>query len=330
VTVWGRIAAELAAGRAAVLVAVTATQGSAPREAGARLVLTEAGFTGTVGGGALEWRALAEAGTMLAHRRRTARRLDLALGPDTGQCCGGRVVLGLELFEPADAAEVADLAAAEADGPFSVHARLDGDRWRRDRLDSPATGDAVAERGLSERLETYGERPRRLVLFGAGHVGRALVLALAPLPFRTLWVDERADAFPAAVPANVACRATADPISVVAELQPGDFVLAMTHSHQLDLALVDAALKRDDLPYVGVIGSKTKRARFLSRLTAAGHPTTVRDRLVCPIGAGGPASRLPAVIAAATVVELLVADERARAAAGGDLETMSQPKETRR
>lgn len=323
-TVWSRIAAEIAAGRRAVLVAVTATEGSAPREPGARLVLTEAGFTGTIGGGALEWRALAEAGAMLNRNDRAARRLPLTLGPDTGQCCGGRVVLMLELFGPEDAAEVALLAAAEAEGPFAVRAQAVAGRWQRGFVATPATGDAVVERGPAERLEVYGELPRRLFLFGAGHVGRALVLALAPLPFSTIWVDERPDAFPAAVPANVSIRATADPVAVLDDLRAGDCVLAMTHSHQLDLALVDRALKREDLAYVGVIGSKTKRARFLSRLTAAGHAASVRDRLVCPIGAGGPASRLPAVIAAATAVELLVADERARAAAAPDADTESR------
>lgn len=316
-SVWTAIAAEIAAGRRAVLVAVLATEGSAPREAGARLVLTEAGFTGTIGGGALEWRALAEAGALLGHGERRARRLPLTLGPDTGQCCGGRVVLGLELFGAEDAAEVALLAAAEAAGPFTVIARAVDGRWQRSLVHTLATGDAIAERGPSERVETFGETPRRLILFGAGHVGRALVLALAPLPFVTVWVDERPEAFPAAVPTNVTCRATPEPVAVLDELRPGDCVLAMTHSHQLDLAIVDAALKHEDLAYVGVIGSKTKRARFISRLSAAGHAASVRDRLVCPIGAGGPSSRLPAVIAAATTVELLVADERARAAIPG-------------
>jgi xanthine dehydrogenase accessory factor len=312
--VWRRIADELSAGRRAALIAVLATEGSAPREAGARIVLTEAGFTGTIGGGALEWRALAEAGGLLHRGERTARRLSLTLGPDTGQCCGGRVVLGLELFDPSDVAEVALLAAAEAEGPFTVAARPIDGRWQRSLLAANLTGDTVVERGPSERVETYGETPRRLFLFGAGHVGRALVLALAPLPFSVVWVDERPEAFPAAVPANVACRPTTDPVAVLDELRDGDCVLAMTHSHQLDLAIADRALKRESLSYVGVIGSKTKRARFVSRLIAAGHPESVRDRLVCPIGAGGPASRLPAVIAAATAVELLVADERARAA----------------
>lgn len=322
--IWGRIAEEIAEGRKAVLIAVLATQGSAPREAGARIVLTQAGFSGTIGGGALEWRALAEAGTMLTRGDRLARRLPLTLGPDTGQCCGGRVVLGLELFDAEDRAELAILAAAEAEGPFTVIARALEGRWQRSLAHTLSSGDAVRERGHAERIETYGEIPRRLILFGAGHVGRALVLALAPLPFSIVWVDERPEAFPAAVPTTVTCRPTLDPVSVLDDLRPGDCVLAMTHSHQLDLAIADRALKREDLAYVGVIGSKTKRARFVSRLIAAGHPETVRDRLVCPIGAGGPNSRLPAVIAAATAVELLVADERARAAATPEFDAESR------
>jgi len=177
---------------------------------------------------------------------------------------------------------------------------------------SPATLSTSPDGSIRER---FGDDRRPLVLFGAGHVGRALVMALAPLPFAVTWVDARPDAFPRHVPGNVALSREPDPEAVLAAAPDGAFVLAMTHSHPLDLAVVAAALKAGRFPYVGVIGSATKRARFESQLRAAGHPEEGIAALVCPIGAiGGVTSKEPATIAAMTTAELLVADEAARRA----------------
>jgi xanthine dehydrogenase accessory factor len=302
-----------------------ATKGSAPREAGARIVLTENGFTGTIGGGTLEWRALSQAQADLAAGRRAAREIDVSLGPDMGQCCGGRVRLGIEIFAPEDAAEVAFLAAAEATGAFATTARLEAGRWRRAIVSHPPVAAGTVLEPDGTLRETFGETPRALFLFGAGHVGRALVLALAPLPFRVTWVDERPDAFPAAVPANARLVATPDPLAVLDTAVAGDFVLVMTHAHQLDLALIDRALRVPGLAYVGVIGSKTKRARFRARLAEAGIAAADIDRMICPIGAVGPASHVPAVIAAATAVELIVTDEAARLAGDAGSEPRTIP-----
>jgi xanthine dehydrogenase accessory factor len=137
------------------------------------------------------------------------------------------------------------------------------------------------------------------------------------LPFRVAWIDGRAEAFPAAVPANVTLHGSADPVTMVATAPPAAFVLAMTHDHALDFAIVDASLRRGDLGFVGVIGSETKRARFASRLTEIGHTPAATRRMVCPVGAAGPRSKQPAVIAASVAVELLVADEVARNTHGG-------------
>jgi xanthine dehydrogenase accessory factor len=196
------------------------------------------------------------------------------------------------------------LAEHEAEGTFevAVHAE-DGIVTRRI---FPGTAESNAD---PRDIERYGEPMRTLLLFGAGHVGRALVLALSALPFRIIWVDARPDAFPGAVPANVTLVRPADPVAVLASAAAGGFVLIMTHSHELDLALCDAALRAERFPYVGVIGSETKAARFRRRLVEAGIAQASVDQLVCPIGALGPKSKLPAVIAAATVVELLVKDE---------------------
>ena len=142
-------------------------------------------------------------------------------------------------------------------------------------------------------------------LFGAGHVGRALVLALAPLPFAVRWIDTRPDWFPAAAPANAQPVATADPVAELDAAPPGVFVVVMTHSHPLDLDIVAHALQLGHFPYVGLIGSATKRARFESRLRDLGVETERIAGLVCPIGAPRVRDKTPAVIAATVVAELL-------------------------
>ena len=179
------------------------------------------------------------------------------------------------------------------------------------RPGTTAYADGVLEEG-------FGDARRPLILFGAGHVGRALVLALAPLPFAVTWIDPRPDAFPAHVPGNVTLRRSEDPAASLPEAPAGAFVLVMTHSHPLDLALVGAALGDTRFPYVGLIGSATKRARFEKRLAGMGIPAGRVASLVCPIGIAGIDSKLPAVIAAATAAELLVRDEALRAAMTAD------------
>ncbi|MDP4823145.1 MAG: xanthine dehydrogenase accessory protein XdhC, partial [Aestuariivirgaceae bacterium] len=160
---------------------------------------------------------------------------------------------------------------------------------------------------IETRTEPDTRRP--LYIFGAGHVGRALILALAPLPFRISWIDTRPDAFPAALPPNVT-PINANPEAVMAQAGEGSFVLILTHSHPLDLALTAAALKNPAIAYLGLIGSATKKARFLSRLSDAGLGVEARARVVCPIGLPGLGSKLPASIAASVAADLLIRDER--------------------
>jgi xanthine dehydrogenase accessory factor len=308
---WRRLAADIAGFGHLARVSVVAVAGSAPREPGAALVLRpDGGFSGTIGGGALEWRAIDIARTLLAAGRPTVRLDDVVLGPDLGQCCGGRVTLLTEVFDRTDAEELAALARAEAGAAALLVGTIEATRVRRTivaRDDRPV--------GLCERttvVERIGDDRRTVAIFGAGHVGRALVLALAPLPFRILWIDGRADAFPALVPANAQPIGSPDPAAEVAGLPAGSLVVILTHDHALDFAVLDAALRRDDLPHVGVIGSRTKRARFSSRLLQIGHTSEAIHRMVCPIGIPGVESRLPAVIAASVAAELLVADRLAR------------------
>lgn len=255
----------------AALVTVASVQGSTPRETDAFMIVTPDGdFSGTIGGGALEWRALAKAQAMLERGEVGPVAIDQALGPDLGQCCGGRMRLAIEVIDQSRLAEV----EKRADGEIEL-------------LDP-------------------------IVLFGAGHVGRALVLALAPLPFEVTWVDERPGAFPAIVPGRT--RLDRGPaLDALARAPDRAQVLIMTHSHALDLDLCAGALSTGRFASVGVIGSATKRARFTTRLTAMGFSREDIAMLRCPIGLPSLTGKAPAVIAASVVAEALLIGSRARA-----------------
>lgn len=224
--------------------------------------------------------------------------------------------LAFEFFDRSRRAEIEELAAAEAAGPFRTLATASGDGPLIRSIDPQGDVAIGSVRRQGPRIEEgFGEERRQLLLFGAGHVGRALMLALAPLPFEVLWVDPRPDAFPALVPANVRCMETSDPTAVLAAAREGTFVLVMTHNHSLDLAIVDAALRARDIAYVGVIGSASKRVRFRRLLGEAGLSHSDTDRMVMPIGIPGIRSKLPAAIAASVASDLLIRDESARDAA---------------
>jgi xanthine dehydrogenase accessory factor len=320
--VWPTIERFIAEHGSAVLVTLADAQGSSPREAGARMVVRpDGGFSGTIGGGALEWIALAEAQAMLA-RAEGFRHLDKALGPDLGQCCGGRVRVTLERFDARDRADVAALATAERAGRFVTVASVE-DGKRPDRHvaipgEVKASDDAAYVRLRDGRIvERFGEDPTALYLFGAGHVGRALVLALAPLPFAVTWTDPRPGAFPAHIPGNVTCVSETEPTQVLARAPDGALIAIMTHSHALDLDLVTAALKSQRFGYVGLIGSDTKRARFVSSMGKLGVAKADIDRLICPIGLAEIQDKAPAAIAASIVAQLLIVRERGALAVTG-------------
>lgn len=147
-------------------------------------------------------------------------------------------------------------------------------------------------------------RPPRLHvgLFGAGHVGKALVKLLADLPCRVSWIDPRPEALPANLPANVLPMRTASPAQAIGALPHGSVVMVMTHDHALDFEIVVAALARPDLLAVGLIGSATKRARFVGRLARQGLDPA---RLICPIGLPGIEGKEPAVVAVSVVAQIL-------------------------
>jgi len=311
-SVWPTIARFIAERGAAALVTLAQAQGSSPREVGARMVVAPGGaFTGTIGGGALEWGALAEAQALLAWRDGPEiARLDRALGPDLGQCCGGRVLLTIERFGAVDREAVARFAEAERGSVLTTIGTVGGDgRLVRAIAEPRSSGAAYDVQPDGRVIERFGDEPTAFYLFGAGHVGRALVTALAPLPFAVTWMDARPSAIPEMFPPNVTAIRDGDPVELLTRAPDGAFVAVMTHSHALDLDLTIPALQADRFPYVGLIGSATKRARFTSAMQKTGMAPDSVEKLVCPIGLTAIKDKAPAAIAASVAAQVLLARE---------------------
>jgi xanthine dehydrogenase accessory factor len=247
----------------AILVEITGTLGSTPREAGAVMLVSADRSWGTIGGGQLEFMAIANARKLLAGAG-GEEVMDIPLGPDIGQCCGGRTRL----------------------------------RCRQ------ATAEAIAK--LKGRLERdRGNRPS-VYIFGAGHVGRALAAALAPLPLATTIVEVRREELDE-LPPDIDTMLVAMPEALVADMPAGAAVVILTHDHALDFMIAREALARGDLAYVGMIGSATKRATFSHWLVREGSATDLIDGLTLPIGGSRVKDKRPEVIAAMTAAELLTA-----------------------
>ena len=319
-----------------VVVTVARVEGSTPREVGARILIGPDRIKGTIGGGTLEYRAIATAREMLARERAPSRLEATPLGPALGQCCGGNVTLHFERIEPgAEPNWIEALRAAQATGDGAVLVSdIESPTARHLVVTATAeTGDIPAGKAVLRRArewlagsnlptvkggylyELTGQHPWQIVLFGAGHVGRALVSVLAGVPSRITWIDGRADQFPEDTPVNVTKVLTEDSETAVDEAPTGAYFLIMTHSHAIDLELVEAVLRRGDFAYLGLIGSATKRARFEQRLRARGFTDKQLRRLTCPIGIGGIAGKSPAAIAISAAAELLRLREIRAAAA---------------
>jgi xanthine dehydrogenase accessory factor len=245
----------------------------------------------------------------LRRGRGPAQRRSLALGPELGQCCGGRVEWRVETFDKRDLDDLSALAVGEGGALATFSARPGPDGRIQRTLGSSVSAGRLARFSGESWTEPLGVLVRAVYLFGAGHVGRALALALAPLPFAVRWIDPRRDAFPAHVPANVTLIHAPEPAAELASAPDRALLVVMTHSHALDLEIVAEALRVERFGYVGLIGSATKRARFLSQMRAAALTEVQLARLVCPIGVAGLESKDPAVIAASTATQLLMVSE---------------------
>ncbi|MNE03579.1 XdhC and CoxI family protein [compost metagenome] len=235
-------------GEPCVLVTLVEEQGSTPRDAGAKLLVTTECSYHSIGGGHLELRAIQIARDLLASGTRRPLLERFSLGASLGQCCGGVTLL---LFEP--------------------------------------LGRARAE----------------VAVFGAGHVGRALVPLLAGLPCRVRWIDSRVAEFPAQLPPGVERVVSEEPVDEVDKLPPGSYCIVMTHNHQLDLELAERILRRGDFAYFGLIGSRTKRARFEHRLRERGLAAESIARMRCPLGLPEVRGKLPLEIAIAVAGEVI-------------------------
>jgi xanthine dehydrogenase accessory factor len=264
------------AGRVA-LVEVAATKGSTPREAGAFMLVSASAILGTIGGGQLEYMAVDKARQMLgggpgprspaseARIDEVCATLDVPLGPEIGQCCGGRVEVSIRLV------------------------------------------DASLEQQLIAKAEAEEAHLPHVYLFGGGHVGQALAASLALLPIHVVVVETRSEALEG-MPETVETRLTPMPEAVVREAPAGSAFAILTHDHALDFLIVAEALKRDDTAYVGMIGSKTKKATFRSWFLKSAEGSEAEfNRLVSPIGGNAVKDKRPSVIAALAAAEIMTA-----------------------
>ena len=287
-----------AQGRVARIV-VAAVEGSAPREAGAAMLVWQDGRAGTIGGGALEWESMAKARRLLLSG--TTAALDrVPLGPALGQCCGGAVTLLTEVFEAATLPRPeAGVFARGIDGrpmPLAVTRLLARARGTGSLPDLALVQGWMVEPVLAPRQPLW--------IWGAGHVGRALVAVLAPLPdFAITWVDVARDRFPDVLPPEVTALPAADPALLVAHCPDRAAHLVLTYSHALDLELCHRLLSHG-FASLGLIGSQTKWARFRSRLRALGHSHPQIARIRCPIGDPG-LGKHPQAIAIGVAMQML-------------------------
>jgi xanthine dehydrogenase accessory factor len=333
-----------AAGESAVLVTVAGIRGSAPREIGAKMIVTSTQTIGTIGGGQLEYQSARAAVEMLGGRDSTLR--SFPLGSSMGQCCGGVVEI---LFEPvADGlpAWLRDIRALHgqrepaviatrisrsrpaklivtADEIFAAEANEDNAGFVIKARRILAT-DPAASRDVQELYEPIVAPDLNIAVFGAGHVGTAVVNALSDLDCSIRWIDSRSKMF-RKVPANVLAVDTPDPALEVAAMPAGSFYLVMTHSHAMDFDICDRILRRRDARYCGLIGSLSKRRRFEKRYSQQGMSQSLLDQLTCPIGVDGISGKKPAEIAVAAAAQILKVRERAAASGKEDYPDNVQP-----
>lgn len=320
---WPQAALQLLTREPAVVrVLVAGLRGSGPREAGACMLIGRHSWLGTIGGGRLEHEAQQAAQAMLSASAPQARVLRITLGSDLGQCCGGVVALWLERYSAEDAPLLQQLAVAGTALRLDARLLADGRVCRRllgtDGALSPSPSPAGNRGehkhipqlhhhadGSTQLLEALPSADPPLYLYGAGHVGQALVRVLAGLPYAVHWIDSRADLIPTDLPASVTPLATPFPLDTLQHAPPQALYLVMTHDHALDYALCDAILRRGAFAFLGLIGSDSKAARFRSRLARDGHSPQAIARLQCPVGLPGIHSKQAAAIAVSIAAQLL-------------------------
>ncbi|NOD85607.1 xanthine dehydrogenase accessory protein XdhC [Ruegeria sp. HKCCD6119] len=279
-----------------VRVVIAGIKGSSPREVGAAMLVWKDGQSGTIGGGTLEYQAAEAARSQTVATRLTHH----TLGPDMGQCCGGAVSLFSEVYDLKKVETLDDtIIARSASGgavPLSVKRVLAAAR---------SQGITPETRLIDGwMIEPVHKPARNLWIWGAGHVGRALVDVLSPLPDLAItWVDTGPERFPDVIPAGVTDLPATKPVELVRHAPPNAEHLVLTYSHNLDLELCNRLLLHD-FRFAGLIGSATKWARFRSRLAALGHPPDRISRITCPIGDPS-LGKHPQMIAVGVAAQLL-------------------------
>lgn len=323
---------QLADGNSCVLITIAGVRGSAPREVGAKMLVTDRETIGTIGGGQLEYRCTQIACRALRDNKDGRNIRKFALGTNCGQCCGGVVEVMFESFCAEEPAWLDELQKAHQ-GRIPVVIATGA----RDKYLITAEGDckyppdatvrsvllAETMRILQQResaqrvnlnmnddsddfvLEPLVSSAMNIALFGAGHVGTATVSTLSSLDCNIRWIDSRRNFFPDQLPENVQKIESERPELEVAAMPTGSCYLVMTHSHPLDQAIVQQILARDDFIYCGLIGSMSKRRQFEKRLRKLGMPPARFDKLVCPIGVDGIHGKRPAEIAISVAAQLL-------------------------
>jgi xanthine dehydrogenase accessory factor len=315
--------------QACVLVTVVAVKGSAPRSAGSRMIITNDGLDGSIGGGQLEFEATNTARKLLAQESETSKTKVYGLGPALNQCCGGAVTLLYELLSSENPEWLEALLSAQQasettvlisaidrpsvakwvfiegttipeDLPPEIFSVLDTQFLGADAC--ILTGKSDSDRFMLERVEN---RALTVYLFGAGHVAQAVVLELERQPVVIHWIDSRAAQFPAQLPGNVIQKVRKDPVTEIKTAAAGAVFLVMTHSHSLDEDICFNVLQRKDAAWLGLIGSISKRRRFEHRLEKRGISKAGLDMLKCPVGMAGIIGKRPATIAVAIAAQLL-------------------------
>ncbi len=318
-----------AANEAAVLVTIAGVRGSAPREVGAKMIVTAKESIGTIGGGQLEHQCTRIAVDLLGGAE-TALLRRFPLGAAMGQCCGGVVEVLFETLSAGLPDWLRDLRTLHGQREKAARiTRVAGNEQAIITAGQVYGGEVqpipgpVAARAL--RLLTTGARGERIddwfidtiiatnfniAVFGAGHVGTAVIAALSQLDCNIRWIDSRRNIF-RSTPANVRAIESPEPALEVAAMPPASCYLVMTHSHPLDFDICDRILRRKDASYCGLIGSRSKRRRFEKRYRQQGMQQGIIDTLTCPIGVAGISGKKPAEIAVAAAAEVLQAHERA-------------------
>lgn len=258
---WFDVVSELKKqGEGFVLITILGVLGSAPRDSGTKMVVTESDCFGTIGGGHLEFKSIAIAHELLSkqqdnqqghqqgHQQGKQHIEHFSLGASLGQCCGGSTSVLFECFAPCQT---------------------------------------------------------QIMLFGAGHVGKALTQILGDLPCQVKWVDSRGELFPAQSASNIEMITSDSPLDEIAKMPPDSYYLVMTHNHQLDFELCQALLKRDDFAFAGLIGSQTKWKRFQQRLKSRDFAAKQINKLTCPVGASSVPGKRPMEVAVSIAAQLI-------------------------